>query len=260
MLKHIYLNYLNNNKLKYNNFRNLIFKNYMCIDENPKKKRKLNIDQINNNIINICTEFKGKIIKINAFFSYDNETTPIVNNNLIGNILENIFFSRIKKKVDNFSQGPKQNSPDYYINNDYEYEQKVYINKPNFDIGNYESYINQLANKDGVYRKLYKTKYLVFEYDIIDDYILIKDFKILNIWNIVGYDGKYPITIQNKRGTWYNIRSSSNNDWDIKDKTPEKFIKNIILSIKECPNNISNKDFLINSINKQFELLINNVN
>lgn len=132
---------------------------------------------------------------------------------------------------------------------------KVYMLHPGFDIANFSSYISQLSDENGVFRKLFKTKYLVFEYEIDEDEIVIKKFKNLNVWNIVGYTGKYPLTMQNKRNMWYNIRPSSVKDWDSIDKTPEMFVKNIIKAIKECPNNIDNKDEMITSIQSQFDVI-----
>lgn len=61
--------------------------------------------------------------------------------------------------------------------------------------------------------------------------------------------------MQNKRNMWYNIRPSSVKDWDSIDKTPEMFVKNIIKAIKECPNNIDNKDEMITSIQSQFDVI-----
>jgi len=48
--------------------------------------------------------------------------------------------------LDDFEEGPKQASPDYYgINKHFEFEQKVFMKSPGFDIGNFTSYINMLC-------------------------------------------------------------------------------------------------------------------
>ena len=217
------------------------------------KKKKIKIDQNSPGIVSTCSKFVGHSVKLYALFDYDECTTPILNCNTIGDILENVFFPRLKEQIPNIEEGPKQASPDYWTNNkEFEYEQKVFTQSPGFDISNYESYINQLSSDGGVYRKLFNTKYLIFEYDMVCEGVHIKNFRLLNVWDIVGYDGKYPITIQNKRGMWYNIRPSSVKDWNNETKTPERFIDNIIKSINECPNNICDREKIIDSISSQF--------
>ncbi|MDC0230383.1 NgoBV family restriction endonuclease [Aureispira] len=204
----------------------------------------------------LCKLFIGHKISFHYNFTFDDEVTQITNCNAIGDLTEDVFFPRYKKIIPTFEKGPKQASPDFWSDNkEFEYEQKVYQNNPCFDIGNFNSIINQLAEKDGVHRKLFKTRYLVFKYAIENNSIVIKNFNMLRIWNIVGYDKKYPITLQNKRGMWYNIRPSSAKDWNDPNKTPKLFITNIIKCIKKSPNKINNKDEMIKSITDQFNNL-----
>ena len=66
-----------------------------------------------------------------------------------------------------------------------------------------------LCQDGGVYKKLFKTKYLVFEYAIINEKIKIVKFHYLNVYNLLGYSGKTPITMQIKKNMWYNIRPES---------------------------------------------------
>jgi hypothetical protein len=165
-------------------------------------------------LVKLCKSFVTHTIQLSATFSFDEEQTPISNCNAVGDILEDIFYPRFKKVVPSIKVGPKQASPDFWTHNkEFEYEMKAYMLHPGFDIANFSSYISQLSDENGVFRKLFKTKYLVFEYEIDEDEIVIKKFKNLNVWNIVGYTGKYPLTMQNKRNMWYNIRPSSVKDW-----------------------------------------------
>ena len=43
-----------------------------------------------------------------------------------------------------FVNGPKQSSPDFFNNIEYEYELKCFKKNPGFDISNFNSYISQL--------------------------------------------------------------------------------------------------------------------
>lgn len=218
------------------------------------EKKTIPIDKDFQSLNKLCKSFINHNVKLTALFSYDKKYTFVSNCNAVGDILEEIFFERFKKVSPTIKVGPKQSSPDFWTHNkEFEYEMKVFTKNPSFDVSNFSSYISQLVEKNGVFRKLFQTKYIVFEYEIKNNTIIIKNFKALNVWNLVGYDGKYPISIQSKRNMWYNIRPSPIKDWSNQNKTPTKFVKNIIKAIKECPNNIQNKDKIINEIQTQFD-------
>ena len=103
-----------------------------------------------------------------------------------------------------------------------------------------------------------KTKYLVFEYEITSDgRIYIKKFHCLNIWDIVEYNNKYPISIQNKVNYWCNIRPSKVIGWTDKSKTPRMFIEGIIESLDKTPNRIKDKCLISDNICQQFNSLEN---
>ncbi len=159
-------------------------------------------------LTSVCKSFEGQEISLTVTFM--GKIIPICNCNAVGDILEDVFYPIIKENLDDFEKGPKQASPDYYgINKHFEFEQKVFMKNPNFDIGNFTSYVNMLCQDGGVYKKLFKTKYLVFEYAIINKKIKIIKFHYLNVYNLVGYSGKTPITMQIKKNMWYNIRPES---------------------------------------------------
>ena len=211
--------------------------------------------QHENKLIEICNSFIGKSIELTA--SFNNMIIPIDNCNCVGDIMETLFFNEISKILLDFEEGPKQESPDFYACNKlFEYEMKVFLNKPGFDIANFESFIQQLCNENGLFRKLFKTKYLIFKYSINENKITIEQFYYLNIWNIISYSTKNPISVQIKRNMWYNIRPSSPNTWYDNSKTPHVFIEKIIESINKC-NQVHDKHNKINNILMQYNILIN---
>jgi hypothetical protein len=223
--------------------------------ENDLEHEKEKVEEYPNDeiLINVCKSFENQEITLTAQFM--GRDIEIYNCNAVGNILENIFYSFIKDKLDDFEEGPKQSSPDYYgLNKSFEFEQKVFMKNPGFDIGNFTSYVDMLSENGGVYRKLFKTKYLIFEYDIIDKKIKLLKFHYLNVYHLVGYSGKYPMTIQVKRNIWYNIRPDSVKKWYSSEKNPYMFIDKIIECINTCPH-IEDKKNKIFSITTQFNNL-----
>lgn len=211
----------------------------------------------------LCLKLIGAEIRFNYELKLNdnNVHNNLINNcNIIGDCMENILIPYLQKNIKTIERGPKQKSPDFWNRNrNYEWELKTFKEKPGFDVSNYSSYINQLNQKGGVKRKLFRTQYLIFKYAFCGNYVKILDFKLCNIWNLLLYTGKYPISIQNKRGMWYNIRPCSYSDIDKKEKNPNLLITKLIKSIKECPNNINEKNKIIFNINKQFyEIIYNN--
>jgi hypothetical protein len=141
------------------------------------------------------------------------------------------------------------------MNKYFEFEQKVFMINPGFDISNFTSYISQLCEPEGVFRKLFRTKYLIFEYYIVEQNIIIKQFHYLNVYNLVSYSGKYPISMQVKKNVWYNIRPDIVKNWYIKEKTPLLFIEKIIECIQQC-HHIVDKQTKINNISTQFNSIL----
>lgn len=171
--------------------------------------------------------------------------------NSVGDVLEEIFGDYICKRLENFTRGPKQKSPDFFYG-DTEIELKVFKNSPGFDIGNFYSYIHDLSLPGGVQRKLLNTLYVIFEYDIEDSYIIIKNYYIKRVWEIVSLTTKYPISCQVKYNKIHNLRPTSSktfkNGNSIKD-----FMKSVIDLVKMFPYEKSEE--YIESIEHQFDQL-----
>tara|TARA_B100001094_G_scaffold89989_1_gene86078 strand:+ start:17968 stop:18777 length:810 start_codon:yes stop_codon:yes gene_type:complete len=143
------------------------------------------------------------------------------------------------------------------INQIWEWELKCFQDTPNFDISNFNSYISQLEGD--LEKKMYRTQYLIFKYNLEDRIITITDFKLCNVWEIMNYGGKYPIPLQVKKGNWCNIRPCCFNDMNASYKTPTMFINQIVKAINQCPdepyNTQENKTRTINKIIQQFNEL-----
>ena len=82
-------------------------------------------------LIDICSSFEEQDISLTATFM--GKTIAICNCNAVGDILEEIFYPILKERLDDFEEGPKQASPDYYgINKTFEFEQKSIYENPQF--------------------------------------------------------------------------------------------------------------------------------
>ena len=201
-----------------------------------------------------CQSLVGTIINLGYTLILPNgekHTDELKNCNIVGDAFESILYKLIKSHVPTFEKGPKQASADY-INKNMGFELKCGKNCT-WDVSNFYSFIKQLS--DNLHKKMYKTKYLIFMYTIEKNHITITNFKMCNVWDIIKYDGKNPISLQNKKNVWYNIRPGSFNDMNDPKKTPEIFIQHICKAIELCPNSISieTRDKLKSSIMTQFD-------
>ena len=175
----------------------------------------------------------------------------IRDNNSIGDVLEEIFADYMCKNITNFKRGPKQKSPDFFYG-DTEIELKVFKSSPGFDIGNFYSYIHSLSEPGGVNRKLNNTLYVIFEYDMEDDYIIIKNHYIKRVWEIVSLTTKYPVSCQVKYGKIHNLRPTSSRTFKV-DNTSRRFMESLIKLIQEFPFDGSER--YIHLIEQQLEQL-----
>lgn len=151
-------------------------------------------------IKNICESLIN--CEINTGFTInlqngENHSGKIKNCNIVGDCMEDILYLFLSKNLPEIVKGAKQASPDFYNSKIWEWELKCFCNYPSFDISNFNSYISQL--EDNLERKMYKTQYLIFRYNLTDGIIKITDFKLCNIWQIINYNGKYPVSLQSKK-------------------------------------------------------------
>lgn len=195
----------------------------------------------------LCKSFVGKKIYLTACFN--GRSLPIMNPNLVGDLLEDIFYPFYKDAFPDFEKGPRQESPDFFVHGqEFQFEQKVFYESPGFDISNFTSLVHQMSKPGGLVKKLFKTKYLVYEYSIDEGAFVIKKFWMLNIWNLPTYDNTYPISMQVKKKMWYNIRPGVTKSWvEDSKKTPAMFLDKLLQCIERCPH-LEDKESLKSSI------------
>lgn len=132
-------------------------------------------------------------------------------NNVVGNILE----EWLAKWMINENNLPvkynkKQSSPDFWINpdeSDTEWmEVKSFTNSPNFDIGNFRGYINEIIQKP------YKlnSDYLLIKYRMEEGgTVVIEDFWLKKVWEISSPMGTWPIKVQYRNKMIVNMRPAT---------------------------------------------------
>lgn len=105
-----------------------------------------------------------------------------------------------------------QEFPDFFLsesdpeNHMLEVKAFNYNATPAFDIANYESYVESVAERP--YRIF--ADYLVFGYVMDEDgKITIKDIWKMKIWELAGTSARYALNTQVKRDVIYNIRPNS---------------------------------------------------
>ena len=197
----------------------------------------------------LCESFKGHVIANTVTFM--GRTLAINNPNLVGDLLEDVVFPFFKEAFPDFEEGPKQEPPDFMAG-DYQFELKAFLGNPGFDISNFTSFVTQLAKDGGLIKKLFKTKYLVFRYAAEGDGFKIADFWMLDVWQLPNYDLTDPLSVQKKKGIWYNLRPGAASSWTDESKTANKFLDNLLLCVDKCEH-IQTKDALKASILRQRE-------
>ena len=86
-------------------------------------------------------------------------------------------------------------------------ELKSFTDIPNFDIGAFRSYINEIIDHPW---KLH-AKYLLIKYKMEENggLVVIKDFWLKNVWEIACTSSAWPLKVQCKRGVINNIRPAT---------------------------------------------------
>ncbi len=102
--------------------------------------------------------------------------------------------------------GNSQTFPDYFVGDSKEglLEIKSFDldASPNFDIANFESYCESLANNPS----RLDSDYLIFGYKLVGNTLKIEEVWLKKIWEICGPSERWPLRTQTKRGVIYNIR------------------------------------------------------
>jgi len=217
--------------------------------EPPSKPKYENLEALRT----LCENFIDEEINLIGSLKRKKKTIAINNPNVVGESLDSILYPFFKETCPDFEKGPKQESPDFFAQNkEFQFELKAFYDKPGFDISNFTSFIHQISNPGELIKKIFKTKYLVFEYGIVEDAFKIKNFWMLDIWNLPAYNNKYPISMQVKRKIYYNIRPGTKASWTDSKKTPKMFLDNLLKCMDQCPH-LDDKESLKSLINAQIE-------
>lgn len=142
-------------------------------------------------------------------FNLKNFTIIVEQNNVVGNILEEWLAKWMKSKDYDFIHNPKQSSPDIWLDpNNLESEWleiKSFTGSPNFDIGNFRGYINEIIDKP------YKlnAKYLLIKYKMESGgQVEIENFWLKNVWQISSPMSTWPVKVQYRNRAINNLRPS----------------------------------------------------
>ena len=199
----------------------------------------------------LCKSFIGEKITLNCTFK--NRTIPIHNSNLVGDLLEDVFYPFYKETCSDFEEGPPQDSPDFFAEEKtFHFEQKAFHGSPGFDISNFTSFLHQISQPGGLEKKIFRTKYLVYEYGMDEKCFIIKNFWLLNIWQLPLYDKTHPISMQIKKKMWYNMRPGAKSSWQDEQKTPQKFLDKLLECLEKC-HHVEDKEALKSSIVTQMQ-------
>ncbi|NCB03204.1 MAG: NgoBV family restriction endonuclease [Spirochaetia bacterium] len=132
----------------------------------------------------------------------------IKKNDIIGNALQEWLEGFLVSHDIYFRPQPLQEFPDLYLgesNTQNLCEMKTFYGprRPAFDIANFMTYINSIA--DNAYRL--DSDYIIFSYTHNDDgEIMIQNIYCKKVWEIAGPAQSYPLNVQRKNGQIVNIR------------------------------------------------------
>ena len=200
----------------------------------------------------VCQGFVGEIIPF-LTTTFRGTVTQSSNVDSFGDTFQELIFPYLKQALPDFEKGRSGSPPDFYgLDKRFSFELKVFKDSPGFDISNFTSFINQIATDGGLIPKIFKTKYIVFKYTVVETGFKITDLWIMDIWNLPKYDGKNAISCQKKHGMCYNLRSGSSSSWNDKTKNAKIFLDSILLAM-DLDDKIQNKEKLRESIMKNME-------
>lgn len=134
-------------------------------------------------------------------------TIIVQQNNVVGNIIEEWLAKWFNEMDIANVHNHKQASPDFWLDPDNLdgswVEVKCFTGSPNFDIGNFKGYINEVIQKPW---KLH-SDYLLVDYDMDETgKVTIKDFWMKKVWEISSPMSSWPIKVQYRNGQIVNMR------------------------------------------------------
>lgn len=181
------------------------------------------------------TNNKGEIT-----FKLSDFKITVQQNNVVGNILEEWLDKWMTKNNIDHVYNHSQSSPDFWLNvsqsKDDWLEIKSFTGSPNFDIGNFMSYISDAMDKPW---KL-QSNYLLIEYrmDMETGIITINNVWLKKVWEISCPSAKWAVKVQDKKNIIYNLRPatwySEKTDFDVFNSL-EDFLSALDFVIKTYP-------------------------
>lgn len=153
-----------------------------------------------------------KFVGADGFIKFNLRDFDIVveQNNVVGNILEEWLAKWMDNKGFDNIHNPGQSSPDFWLDTDNRnegwLEVKSFTGSPNFDIGAFRGYINEVIENPW---KLH-AKYLLIKYRMEDGgLVVIEDCWLKNVWEISCSSSVWPIKVQYRNKVINNIRPAT---------------------------------------------------
>lgn len=188
-------------------------------------------------------------------FSFAGIDVDIETNDIVGHIMQSWLKSWFLRNNIEFQEPEDtQKFPDFHLNTDdleedlLEVKAFNYDNSPGFDIANFESYCESVKTKP--YR--FHANYLIFGYRMVGTIITIENLWLKNIWEITSSMREFPLTVQNKRGTIYNIRPTKWYSTSTRSRSPFESLEDFIIAcynaISDYPKSDVNANAWINNV------------
>lgn len=143
-----------------------------------------------------------------SFFEFLNIKTKGNNKSSIGYIIQDWLADWMDSK-DIYHSSPENSQvpPDFYLCEDktknlLEVKAFDYEAGPNFDVANYEAYVNTLIE----HPSKIDSDYLIFGYTLKEGVFSVEKVWLKKVWEITRPMNDFPLNVQNKRGVIYNIR------------------------------------------------------
>lgn len=151
-------------------------------------------------------------LKGGTIFSIGNVSIKVEGKDGLGGLIEEWFGKWAEEQGFNIKnpkkEGASQKFPDYYVgdNNDL-LEVKAFDSSAsaNFDLANFESYCESIANTPN----RTNSDYLIFSYELTGSVLSIENIWLKKIWEITCSSQRWPLKTQTKRNVIYNIRPAN---------------------------------------------------